>query len=98
VITDFFLTIILSVVEFFDSFLPHVTMPSWLAGSTVLPSGVASTIGGMMAAVAPFIPVDVVLTVLTTVMLLWPVIFAYVVFNWVYRHVPSVAGFGLGAG
>jgi hypothetical protein len=52
----------------------------------------------MMAAVAPFIPVDVVLTVLTTVMLLWPVIFAYVVFNWVYRHVPSVAGFGLGAG
>jgi hypothetical protein len=97
-ITNLLLDLVMGVVSFFDSFLPHVTMPSWLAGATVLPSGVASTIGGMMAAVAPFIPVDVVLTVLTSVMLLWPVIFAYVVFNWVYRHVPTVAGFGLGGG
>ena len=97
-ITNLLLTVVSGVVGFFDSFLPHVAMPAWLSGATVLPSGVAATIGGMMAAVAPFIPVDVVLTVLTTVMLLWPVIFAYVVFNWVYRHVPTVAGFGLGPG
>ncbi len=97
-ITNLLLDLVTSVVSFFDSFLPHVVMPSWLAGTVVLPSAVASTIGGMLAAVAPFIPVDVVLTVLTTVMLLWPVIFAYVVFNWIYRHVPTVAGFGLGGG
>jgi hypothetical protein len=98
VITTAILTAIATAVSFFDSLLPSVTMPSWLAGGTILPSGVASTIGGMMAAINGFVPIDAVLTALISFMVLLPVVFAYVVFNWIYKHVPTIAGFSLGSG
>lgn len=97
-ITNFVLGVVQTVVSFFLGFLPHFALPSWLSGSTVLPGSVATAIGTVLHSVAGFLPVDVVLTVLGSLFSVWPVVAAYLAFSWVWRHVPTIAGFGTGDG
>lgn len=78
----------------FFSLLPSWSMPSWLSSGTAFPSGLASTVGGYLHVVAPFIPVDLMLTILGAVFSLWPAIIGYLVFQWVWNHIPEIAGFG----
>ena len=80
------------------SILPSWSMPSWLSSGSAFPSGVATTIGGYLHVVAPFLPVDLVLTILATVLTLWVVVAGYLIFQWVWSHVPTISGFGTGDG
>lgn len=58
----------------------------------------ASAVGGYAMLLNPAMPIAELLSVLGAVALLLPVIVAYKVFSWVWRHVPTVAGFGTGNG
>lgn len=86
------------VVAAFLSLLPSWTPPSWLAAGTALPTGVADSIGSLLHPVASFLPLDTILTVLGDIFELWPVVVAYLVFQWVWSHIPTIAGFGTGDG
>jgi hypothetical protein len=98
VIVGLFIRGVALLVGAFLSLLPSWTPPSWLAAGTALPTGVATSIGGLLHAVVGFLPIDTVLTVLQDIFLLWPVIVAYLVFKWVWAHIPTIAGFGTGDG
>jgi hypothetical protein len=80
-----------------NSLLPAVHFPAWASG-TQLSSDLGGTIGGSLAGINGVIPVDPILTVLGDVLALWPYFVAYLVFSWIWRHVPTIAGFGTGDG
>lgn len=80
------------------SLIPSFTLPSWLASASAFPSGVATTIGGYLHTVQPYFPIDTILQVISDVLVLWPVIIGYLVFQWVWAHLPTIAGFGSGDG
>jgi len=77
---------------------------------TYLPdmSGVISTINGWSGSVGALgqylgaanaaVPVTEILTFVAAVAALLPVILAYRVFSWIWRHVPEIWGFGTGNG
>jgi hypothetical protein len=98
VIIDDILSIVSALLRGFFDLLPSWTLPSWLAAGTAFPSGVAATIGGYLRVVAPFLPVDVCLTVIGSILSLWLAIVGFLVFQWVWEHVPTIAGFGTGDG
>jgi hypothetical protein len=98
VITGFLISSVASVLGFLLDLLPSWTPPSWLAAGVVLPSGVATTIGGLLHAVAGFLPIDTILTVLQDIFEFWPVVIGYLIFQWVWDHIPTIAGFGTGNG
>jgi len=97
VIVTGLIEIVVTVVGAFDALLPTFTLPSWLT-SDAWSAGVANTVGGMLAAMQSWFPVDALLTVLHDVLVLLPALAAYAVFEWVWRHVPTIAGFGTGNG
>jgi hypothetical protein len=78
--------------------LPTFSMPSWMAAGTAFPGSVATTVGNYLHVVAPFLPVDLMLTVLSNVLSLWPAIIGFLIFQWVWAHVPTIGGFGTGDG
>lgn len=82
----------------FFSILPSWTMPSWLSSGTAFPSGVASSIGGLLEPARNFLPIDTILTVAASIFTLWPLIIGFLIFEWVWKHVPTIAGFGTGDG
>lgn len=82
------------VAPFLNSFLPHLslgTVPSVVQSA-------ADTLGSAVAFLGPIVPVDVVLAWLAVLSVLLPAVAAYFVFNWVWRHIPTIAGFGTGSG
>jgi hypothetical protein len=79
------------------SLLPSWSIPSWLASGT-LSTGVANTIGGFLEPVRNVLPVDTICSVLASVLALWPAILGYLVFQWIWSHLPTIAGFGTGDG
>jgi hypothetical protein len=81
----------------FFGLIPNITLPSWMT-SSAFASGVASAIGGALEPVRPFFPIDTILTVLASLFTVWPLVLGYLVFEWVWAHVPTVAGFGTGDG
>lgn len=91
-ITDFLISIVSSIISFFDNLLPTMTVPSWF--TTNATSAIVHTLGDFLAAVSGFLPVDAVLTVLQSVVTFLPVAILYLLFNWTWQHVPTVAGFG----
>ena len=96
-ITDALITLVNTIVGFFDSLLPLFTAPSWFTGSGLTVT-VAQWIGSALAPMNQFLPVDAILNVLMTLFVLLPFIAAYTVFQWVWDHVPTIAGFGTGNG
>lgn len=97
-IISWVVNVITALLSAFFSLLPSWTMPSWLSSGTAFPSGVASAIGAALEPVRSFLPIDTVLTVMASIFALWPVIIGYLVFQWVWRHTPTIAGFGTGDG
>jgi hypothetical protein len=98
VITDLLLQPIVTIVTFISGLLPSVTFPSWLEGGSLLPSSVANDIGGLLGSVNTYLPVSEMLTALVFMFSLWPAIAGYVVFSWIWKHIPTIAGFGTGDG
>jgi hypothetical protein len=98
VIITTILQMIHDILQGFFALLPSWSMPSWLTSGTAFPSGVATSVGGYLRVVAPFLPVDLTLTVIASVLELWLALIGFLVFEWVWKHVPEIAGFGTGNG
>ena len=98
-IVGWIITAVAALLKAFFALLPSWAMPSWLASGTALPGSVASSLGGALEPVrAAGLPVDTILTVIGSIFSLWPLVIGYLVFEWVWKHVPSIAGFGTGDG
>ena len=88
------LQVVALVIGGFVNLLPPAVMPTWIASGTVLSAPVAAEIAGYVRAAAPFLPIDTILTILVSILQFWPAIAAYLVFSWVWNHIPTIAGFG----
>lgn len=97
-ILSFIIQGLTTALHWFFNLLPSWTMPSWLSSGVAFPSGVASAIGGLLAGVSPYFPVNLLLTILSSVLSLWGAVVGYLLFQWVWSHVPTIAGFGTGDG
>lgn len=96
-ITGLFLGAISSTLDFVLGFFPRLTLPDWVTHPP-LSSGVADEIGGLFSAVKSFLPVDLLLSILATACEILPAVGLYVLATWVWKHLPTIAGFGLGSG
>lgn len=65
--------------------------------TTAVGSG-ATAMGSYAMMVDGILPVSELFTFLSVLATLLPVVMGYKVFSWVWRHVPTVAGFGTGNG
>jgi hypothetical protein len=74
-----------------------VSFPSWLTG-TALSATVAGFVGELLRPLRNVVPVDTVLGILQDVLTLWPVLAAFLIFSWIWRHMPTIGGFGTGDG
>ena len=93
-ITSAILALLTGLISAVDVLLPSFTMPSFLQTTTLIPSDVVSFMASGLALISPVFPSGVLLTIVEGVSTLIPIVGAYVVFNWVYQHIPTVAGFG----
>jgi hypothetical protein len=97
VIVNAVIALVVTVVKAFDSLFPDLTLPTWFT-SDAIGSTVANYIGSLLGAVSGWFPVAATLNVLYTVTVMLPFIAAYLVAEWVWRHVPTIFGFGTGNG
>lgn len=93
-ILNLILGLLSSLIYAVDSILPHFTMPSFLTTTTLIPSNVVSFMASGLALISPVFPSGVLLNIVEGVSTLIPIVGVYVIFNWVYNHIPSIAGFG----
>jgi hypothetical protein len=98
VITNLLLDLVNVVVGALDALLPHFTIPSWLTAGGLIPTSVEQFIAAALFAVNGVFPSAAVIEIFIALTTLWPAIFAYVIFQWIYKHIPTIAGFGPGAG
>lgn len=92
-ITSALLLLVNVTVSAITSLLPNLTVPTFFTTDN-LGSTLASTIGSIVGAVHDFLPVVPLLVVLAALIPLWLVIVAYVAFQWIWNHIPTIAGFG----
>ena len=97
-ITNAIIGLVTTVVSFIDGLLPSFTMPTWLTTTTFIPSAWAQFLGMIAKWAAPVFPSDLVLSILVALSWFWPIVVAYTIFQWIYTHLPTIAGFGLGSG
>jgi hypothetical protein len=93
VITNALIALASGIVSVFNSLLPHFTAPSWFGASSGL-SSVATYMGDVLSIFQPILPVDAIINVMAALFIILPVVGAYTVFQWIWNHVPSIAGFG----
>lgn len=93
-IFDLLIDLVLALVGPLLDLLPAVDLT---ALTTSVSTG-AAQVGGWAMLLNPVLPITELLALLGVVATLLPVIIAYKVFSWVWRHVPTVAGFGTGNG
>lgn len=97
-ITNFLLTVITSVVSSVDALLPSFSLPSFFASGSLIPSGVVQLVASALYSVSPWFPSSLLLSILVAAASLWPAVLGYIVFQWIWKHTPTIAGFGLGDG
>lgn len=92
-ITDFVLGLVGAFFSTVNSIFPSLTVPSWFTtdnfGTTL-----AGSVGTLIAPLNAVVPLDPFLTVLHDGLELLPVVLAYLAFEWIWRHLPTIAGFG----
>lgn len=93
-ILDTLIDLVLALVSPILGLIPDIDL-SGISSSVALG---AETVGGYAMLLNGVLPVVEMLALLQFVALLMPVIIGYKVFSWVWRHVPTVAGFGTGNG
>lgn len=89
-LTNVVISIITSVVSFFDGLLPHVSVPSWFV--TDAGSGVMTNIGDLLAGAKNSLPVVAILNVLHDLLVFLPIVLGYMLFDWVWTHSPTILG------
>jgi hypothetical protein len=97
-ITNLLIGLITTIVNALDALLPHFTVPSFMTSGSLIPTGAVDFIAALFSAVSSFYPSQLVLSIFVSICAMWPVVGAYLVFQWVWRHVPTIAGFGTGDG
>jgi hypothetical protein len=93
VITNALIGLASGIIGIFNSLLPHFTSPSWFGATSAL-STVATYVGDVLSIFQPILPVDAMINVLAALFIILPVVAAYTVFQWIWNHVPIIAGFG----
>lgn len=93
-IVDLFIDLVLALAGPLLDLIPDVDLSATFNG---IASG-AATVGGWAMILNPAVPISELLALLLAIAVLFPVFLAYKVFSWVWRHVPTVAGFGTGNG
>lgn len=96
-ITTLILDLVNSILTGINAILPGVTMPSWLSSGTLIPSSVSTFVGALLHTISPIFPSAVLIEIFVGVCSLWPFVASYVVAQWVFRHLPTIAGFGISA-
>lgn len=96
-ITNFVISLVTTVVSFFINLLPSMTIPSWF-GTDSFGTTLANQVGGLLVGAKDYLPVGAIVDVVAAVCTLLPVFAAFWVFEWVWKHVPTIAGFGTGNG
>lgn len=92
-ITDVFIELIVKVIgPFINGFLPHLSLSSTV---TAIQNG-AGTLGSALEVASPVVPWGVVFDWLGVLLVVLPVLGGYMVFQWVWDHIPSILGFGTG--
>ena len=76
----------------FNALMPHVDVSGFVSAST----DAGQTIGGYLITANRIFPVDTMLSILSLFLALLPALAAYMVFQWVWDHLPNIAGFGTG--
>ena len=92
-IVDLVLGVITSIVNLLSSALPTFTWPSWLSSGWL--TGVEfEHLGFALHPMANVVGLTFLVTVLRAFSVLMPVAFGFYAFEWVWRHIPTIAGFG----
>ena len=94
-ITDLLLQAVITVIHGLDAIFPTFSLPSYFSGGAIIPSSVTSFLAAGFYTVSPFFPSALVLALLVAIANLWPVVLAWIIANWVYNHLPTIAGFGV---
>ena len=97
-LTNLLLEIVLLILSGLNALIPKLPLPGFLQVSSVIPSGWITAVANFLAPFIPYFPVVTVLTVIGDVLTFWPVVAGYLVFSWVWRHIPVIGGFGTGDG
>lgn len=95
-IVGWILSLVTAVISAFDSLFPSFSLPSFFSGGSLIPSSVVNFFAAGFYTISPFFPSALVLSLLVAIADLWPVILAWIVANWIYNHIPTIAGFGVG--
>lgn len=61
-------------------------------------STLGASVGPYLGMASPLVPADMIIAMIVYVATLLPVLAAYRLFSWIWRHVPTIAGFGTGGG
>lgn len=93
-LADLLIDLVVAMVSPLLDLLPDVDLSGFTTGVT---NGV-STAAGWAMVLNPALPISELLALLSALGLLIPLFLAYKVFSWVWRHVPTIAGFGTGNG
>ena len=94
-ITNVLLSLITTLVSGIDSLIPSFTLPSFFTGASLLPIGVINFLAASAFMITPIFPSGLLLSFLVAIADLWPFIMAFLVFDWIYNHIPTIAGFGV---
>jgi hypothetical protein len=97
-ITNAILGVIGVVIGWVDDLLPHLTLPAWLSAGTLIPTDVSDFVGQALHIIAPFFPSAVLAEIFVGICNMLPFVAAYTVAQWIYRHIPTIAGFSVGNG
>ncbi len=93
-IVNAFLVILSGALGWMLDLLPDVDLSAFTASVS---SG-AGAIGAYLGHANAIAPVTEVIGTLRVLVALYPVFFSYTVFKWIWRHIPTIAGFGTGDG
>ena len=96
-VTSLLLDLVNVILSGINAILPHFTMPSWLTAGSLIPSSVSNFVGAALYAISSVFPVSVVTEIFVGVASMWPFVAAYTVAQWVFQHLPTIAGFGINA-
>lgn len=95
-IPGFLLAVIDVIIRGFNALFPSFSLPSYFSSGSIIPSSVVDFFAAGFYTISPFFPSALMLALLVAIADLWPIVLAWIVANWIYNHIPTIAGFGVG--
>ena len=94
-ITNALLEIVITVIHGFNSLFPSFSLPTYFSSGAIIPSDVTNFLAASFYTISSFFPSSLILSILVAIADLWPIALAWIVANWIYNHIPIIAGFGV---